>query len=63
MYYPKFICIDTLVSTASTATLQNKTFASTPFSGILYASAQNTVALGSQTNYISMFDNPIFLRG
>ena len=50
------------MSTASTATLQNKTLATSPFSGILYASSQNTVALGSQTNYISMYDNPIFLR-
>lgn len=59
-YYPQFNGIDTLVSTASTATLQNKTLSTTPFNCIVYENSQNKTALVTQTNYISMNHNPIF---
>ncbi len=50
------------MSTASTATLQNKTLATSPFCGVSYANTQNTVAHGSQTNYISTYEKTIYLR-
>ena len=54
---------ETIVLQNATQPLYNKTLGTTAESGALYMNTQNTSAVGTQSNYISMYDNPIFFRG